>query len=245
MSVGESAVIKIANWIVDLQKNDTMSNTVMGLEVVNEPGLGWNNIQSDIKKYHSDVVPQVQAVFSKAGLQHVLVDMNFIGPNDGGMGDWVAQQESSGTFAPSPAINIDFHNYYNWDGDENWDQLASKICGAGGASGWEQCVYANPSQPVWVGEWSDATNLDNPAYTNFSDAAVATNLATLHANQMSLYYSSPGVVGQFYWTLRMGSGWQPMATAQCPNGCQVATLRPDFLSSLALSLSLSPGVIVW
>jgi hypothetical protein len=189
--------------------------------MVNEPGLGWDGMQSYIQNYHTDVIPQVQQIFTNAGLTNVYINTNFIGPNDSNMGSWLAQQENNGVFSPSPPIQVDFHNYYNWDGSLTWQQLASMICGSNAASGWSQYVNANPSQPTWIGEWSDSTNLGATEYVNISDPTIASNLAVLHANQMSLYYTSPGVVGQFYWTVRMGSGWQPWATSSCPNGCQV------------------------
>jgi hypothetical protein len=69
-----------------------------------------------------------------------------------------------------------------------------------------------------VGEWSDATNLDGAAFTDISQPAIVKQLATLHANQMSLMYTAPNTVGQFYWSLRMGSGWNPVPSQQCPNG---------------------------
>ena len=211
-------MIFLATWVVKLQSSPSMSDTVVGLEMVNEPGLGWLSMQTYIQNYHSDIIPRVQVILSNAGLNDVVIETNFIGPNDNGMGAWLKEQEGS-TFSPSPPINVDYHNYYNWDGPETWQSLAAQICGGSGASPWAQ--YVDNDQSVWIGEWSDASNLDSPTYTNFSDPTIAANLATLHANQMSLYYTSPNLIGQFYWSLRLGSGWAPWPTDDCPNGCQV------------------------
>lgn len=34
-------------------------------------------------------------------------------------------------------------------------------------------------------------------------------------------FTGPGVVGSFFWTLRMGSGWDPRPTATHPSGRQL------------------------
>ena len=45
-------------------------------------------------------------------------------------------------------------------------------------------------------------------------------LTQLFREQLSVYTSDPTVVGAFYWTLRMGSGWDPRPTAAAPRGAQ-------------------------
>lgn len=115
--------------------------------------------------------------------------------------------------------------YYNWDGDENWSQLAAKICGTTrDSSQWSQ--YTSAGLDVVIGEWSCSTNLGAKAYTDLTDPAVVAHLKTLYANQMSLFSArggtSPGAVGQHHWALRMGSGWDPRPTAAAPAGAQIA-----------------------
>jgi hypothetical protein len=147
------------------------------------------------------------------------------GPNDGGMGEWLASQVASGLFKAASLL-VDFHNYYNWSGDLNWAQLAQMICSQTRASSpWSQYTSATPSLYVLVGEWSDCTNLGAAGYTNLADPTVVAGLRVLYANQMSLYSSrggtSPGPVGQHHWALRMGSGWDPRPSPGAPNGGQV------------------------
>lgn len=115
--------------------------------------------------------------------------------------------------------------YYNWDGDEDWGVLATKICGTTASSSpWSQ--YTTAGLPVVIGEWSCSTNLGAKAYTDLTDPAVVAHLKVLYANQMSLFAarggSAPGAVGQHHWALRMGSGWDPRPTDANPNGTQVA-----------------------
>lgn len=99
--------------------------------------------------------------------------------------------------------------------------MNNKICGPTANSKWIQYTSATPSQPVYIGEWSDATNLDIPQFNNISDPIIVSHLKQLHANQLSLYYTSENVIGAFYWTIRMGSGWRPWPTAKYPKGFQL------------------------
>ena len=63
-----------------------------------------------------------------------------------------------------------------------------------------------------------ATNLDAPL--DWTHADTRRQLRRLFRAQLSVYSTSPGVIGAFYWTLRMGSGWDPRPTAAAPNGRQ-------------------------
>lgn len=58
-----------------------------------------------------------------------------------------------------------------------------------------------------LGEWSLATNYDAPV--DLDDDATVADLRQLFTEQLSVYANAPAVVGAFYWTLRMGSGWDP------------------------------------
>lgn len=72
-----------------------------------------------------------------------------------------------------------------------------------------------------LGEWSLATNHDAPI--DLSDPATAAGLRQLYAKQLAAYtYASDApLVGHFFWTLRMGSGWDPRPTAEHPHGRQL------------------------
>ena len=64
-----------------------------------------------------------------------------------------------------------------------------------------------------IGEWADAIDLNSPATTDIDDASVRSNLASLRADQISLFESTPGTTGHYYWTIRQGSGWDPRPNA--------------------------------
>ena len=221
MAVGEDAIAALGRWVVGLQANASLADTVVGLEVANEPGLGFNGVQPDIERLLTNVVPPLQAALAAGGVT-TNVTLNWIGPNDAGAGAWTAAQVASGLFDASRLL-IDFHQYYNWDGAEDWQQLATKICGTtAAASPWAQ--YTAAGLPTLIGEWSCSTNLGAAAFTDLTKPAVVAHLKTLYANQMSLWAarggSAPGAVGQHHWALRMGSGWDPRPTAQNPAGAQ-------------------------
>lgn len=77
------------------------------MQVANEPGLGFGGMEGPIKQLLTDTVPPLQAAFRAAGVS-ANVTVNFIGPNDGGMGDWLAAQVASGAFNASQLL-VDFH----------------------------------------------------------------------------------------------------------------------------------------
>lgn len=220
--VGKQAVLALGAWVVGLQANSSLSDTVVGVEVVNEPGCcvpGW---QSDIEGFTAEVVPPLQSVLAAGGVG-TNVTINFIGPNNVGVGAWVGEQVKAGAFDPTRLL-IDFHQYYNWDGAMSWGQLAAKVCSTNASSSeWSQ--FTDAGLAVVIGEWSCSTNLGAKAFTDLGDAGVRGHLATLYANQMSLFSArgggSPGPVGQHHWALRMGSGWDPRPTASAPMGAQV------------------------
>ena len=100
MAVGEDALAFLGDWVVSLERDAGTAGTVVGLEVVNEPGLGFNGVMADIERLLSAAVPKLQATFLAAGLA-TNVTVNFIGPNDQGAGAWLAAQIKSGAFNAS------------------------------------------------------------------------------------------------------------------------------------------------
>eukprot|EP00039_Didymoeca_costata_P024388 m.10163 g.10163 ORF g.10163 m.10163 type:complete len:552 (+) comp4211_c0_seq1:182-1837(+) len=218
LELGAEYVVKVGDWIVGVEQNSSVSGVIMGMEVVNEPGLGWSGIGNDIRWLANATVPIVQGKFKANNLKLDII-LNFIGPNEQGMGAWVKQQQTQGILPNN--ITIDYHNYYNWDGQLSWSQLNAKICGTSpNNSPWQQ--YVTNDLPVVIGEWSQSTNLGAKAFTDLTNPQVVGNLTVLWGNQISLYATTSGVVGNFHWALRMGSGWQPSPSSQYPNGHQIA-----------------------
>jgi aryl-phospho-beta-D-glucosidase BglC (GH1 family) len=221
MQVGEDILLSLATWIKGLENDPTTSGTVVGLEVVNEPGLGFNGVQPQIEKLLTEIVPSLQSSLSDL---NVNVTLNFIGGSDNNAGAWVASQIKSGLFNASRLL-IDYHQYFNWDGSLSWEQLAANMCSmSNSTSTWSQ--YTDAGLPVVIGEWSCSTNLGAKAFTDLTNPDIVSHLRTLYANQMSLFSAhggdSPNSVGQHHWALRMGSGWDPRPSSENPTGGQVS-----------------------
>ena len=84
MAAGETVLLAMADWIVGLETNAAMSGVVVGLEVANEPGLGFNGVQSDIERLLTDIVPKLQAK-----LASTVVNADFINASAGAYADTV------------------------------------------------------------------------------------------------------------------------------------------------------------
>jgi len=210
MGIGESAAKALARWIVEMETNSSLSGVVSGFEVVNEPGLGFDGMGQPIRRFHDAIVPAVQKTFRDAKLG-VNTTVNFIGPNDGGMGGWLQSRIAANRFDGS-ALVVDFHDYYNWDGPLSFAQVRGKVCDTtAGSCGWAQYLQAGLS--VVIGEWADAIDNNKPPTDDIDDPAVRDNLASLFADQVSMFESTDGTTGHYYWAMRMGSGWDPRPEA--------------------------------
>ena len=121
----------------------------------------------------------------------------------------------------------------SWAGDfkigedkaaRNWTQIHSRACYTA-ALNWNWCAENNIS--VILGEWSLATNHDAPL--DLEDKKTARELRSMFAEQLSVYTdpSSAPLSGHFFWTLRMGSGWDPRPTADFPHGRQIGRSSSD------------------
>ena len=80
-------------------------------------------------------------------------------------------------------------------------------------------LYDDVGLKMIIGEWSIATNYDSPIDIN--DKEIKAELARLFKEQLYSFEASDSVVGHFFWTLRMGSGWDPRPTDSHPKGLQV------------------------
>lgn len=64
MAVGEDTVLALGAWVVALQNDSSVSDTVVGIEVVNEPALGTDGLQREVEQLLTDVVPKLQALLA-------------------------------------------------------------------------------------------------------------------------------------------------------------------------------------
>ena len=53
-------------------------------------------------------------------------------------------------------------------------------------------------------------------------AATVEELKRLFREQLEVFTTTDGVIGSFFWTLRMGSGWDPRPSGGAPHGAQAA-----------------------
>ena len=86
--------------------------------------------------------------------------------------------------------------------------------------------YAAHGQQIIVGEWSIATNHDEPR--DLTDPETVRELTKLYQEHLHMFNTkAPAVLGHFYWTLRMGSGWDPRPSETHPRGRQVEGTSPS------------------
>ena len=74
MQVGEDALNALADWIVGLEAGP-LKGTVVGLEVINEPGLQQNGQQANIERLLVNIVPQLQTKLGTTTAVATLMDL--------------------------------------------------------------------------------------------------------------------------------------------------------------------------
>lgn len=121
----------------------------------------------------------------------------------------------------------DHHYYLNWQGwmlppgeKMPWKELIRRACILEAENNWHVVdEYAEVEQEIIIGEWSLATNMDAPL--DLADSDTLANLGLLYKAQLEAFGKVGVIRGSFFWTLRMGSGWDPRPTATHPHGKQV------------------------
>lgn len=78
MEVGLRMISQMGSWAARCEKNASLSGTIIGLEVANEPGLGFPGIGSHIQQLHARAIPELQQVLKLAKMK-ANVTVNFIG----------------------------------------------------------------------------------------------------------------------------------------------------------------------
>mmetsp|Transcript_6402 Transcript_6402/g.14787 ORF Transcript_6402/g.14787 Transcript_6402/m.14787 type:complete len:495 (-) Transcript_6402:220-1704(-) len=208
--VAVRSVASLAEWVATLPTDD--QQVVVALQLANEPALNTPGYDVAVKDYYRAVLPAVRALLPALPLA-----LSFIGPNDRDLVRFIPSLRDD-------ALIIDFHWYLNWAAFDHlmgWAEIHSRACGA--ATAWT--TYAPVGQKLIIGEWSLAVNQDAPL--DLRDALMRRHLQQLYREQLHAFTTSPLLVGAFFWTLRMGSGWDPRPTAASPRGAQVEGSSPS------------------
>ena len=96
------------------------------------------------------------------------------------------------------------------------------LIGANGQVGWELVQTLST-----LGELTATTRSgSSPVVANcrpldLTDAETKAEMAKLFNEQLYVFHHTQGIIGHFFWTLRMGSGWDPRPTDDFPHGRQL------------------------
>jgi len=160
------------------------------------------------------------------------VIMSFMGPTPD-VREVLLRVNAEDRKAGGGGIVGDHHYYLDWQAccglapgvpainSMPWDEIHRRACrleAEGNAHDID--VYENVGLDVMVGEWSLATNMDAPM--DLDDAPTRAQLKHFFREQLETFASRPKIRGSFFWTLRMGSGWDPRPTDAHPHGVQLA-----------------------
>ena len=230
--VGVNAVAKLAEWIAALPSE---ASSVAAFQLANEPALGADaglgappkEKEEAVNAFYERALPAARAHLPKLPLV-----LSFIPPTSAVM-DFLDKVDGRwyGASGGGPLL-ADHHYYLNFQAPAKgptaddpmccmtWDEIHERACSARhnvGGIGWD--LYVSAKRKLVFGEWSLAVNHDAPL--DLSHPETRHELAQLFAEQLHVFSSTPGFSGAFFWTLRMGSGWDPRPTKDHPSGRQV------------------------
>jgi hypothetical protein len=230
--VGINSIRSLAKWVASQPAE--VSGAVAALQLANEPALGPPGIFDDqINVFYKRALEAARAHLPATPLL-----MSFMHPLPrviNFLRDATARSEqlsgggeagSSGEKqAPPPPIIADHHYYLNWQSPETeplgWPELHRRACVLEAEVGAHEVdEYGAHDTPVIIGEWSVATNHDREA-RDLDNPETAKQIQRLYQEQLDVFGRKPNVIGHFFWTLRMGSGWDPRPTDTHPRGRQV------------------------
>lgn len=220
--VGVHAVGALAAWVASLPRES--QGAVAALQLANEPALGPAGIfDAEINSFYMRALRAAREHLPTTSLL-----MSFMHPLPTVI-DFLTAAATVGVGlaggAPAGgAILADHHYYLNWQAPPGeplaWAEIHRRACLLEAEMGAREVdAYAAQGQKIIVGEWSIATNLDAPR--DLDDQETVANLRQLYKEQLEQFTSKANVVGFYYWTLRMGSGWDPRPTGDHPNGRQI------------------------
>ena len=210
--VGVNNVGKLAQWIAELPEE---AQSVSVFQLANEPVLGAGDVlDSAVNAFYDRAL-----LAARAHLPTMPLVLSFMGPSPGVLNFL----QKANLDAPG-SVMVDHHYYLNWQSpmgvEMPWAEIHRRACHAeaeGAAHVLD--VYKASSQGMIIGEWSLAVNHD--AMFDLTDGESVMQLTRLFQEQLHSFASYPNVAGAFFWTLRMGSGWDPRPTDEHPHGVQL------------------------
>jgi len=222
--VGVETVDKLAAWVAKLPKE---AQNVVCFQLANEPALGPSSpdIYAAILRFYDAAIKAARKHIPKVPLV-----TSFMGPSPA-VTSYLKTHSEADVKSGGGGLLGDHHYYLNWQAltvspgvpavnAMPWDEIHRRACileAEGNAHDID--VYATAELQVIVGEWSLATNLDAPM--DLADPEAKEQLVQLYREQIETFRKRKEVRGAFFWTLRMGSGWDPRPSAGYPNGRQV------------------------
>lgn len=232
MDVGVTALENLAKWVSDLDHDPpelskfcwqgACAKVISGIEIVNEPALYEEMAHlPGIQLFANRTIPNIRRTLGP----EIDIVVSYTGDN---AKEFAGFLRSTSPMWGVGLIILDFHQYYTWDhgvagpgyDTVTWDEAIAEVP----KGQWNQLAPAYTGsglQPV-IGEWSIAINGDQVALPHWQE----NNLfdGQLHGSgratgdnreAMRRYYVAQKcnwmktAEGDFYWSLRMGSGHEP------------------------------------
>jgi len=196
---------------------------ISGVQLANEPALGPPGIfDAEINRFYERAL-----LAARAHLPTTPLLMSFMHPLPTVIDFLRASTATSARLADGAVgaeVLADHHYYLNWQSPQDepfsWEEIHRRACLLEAEQGAREVdEYRKHRQKIIVGEWSIATNHDAPR--DLTDPATVRELTRLYREQLEMFgRKAPEVVGHFFWTLRMGSGWDPRPSDTHPFGRQ-------------------------
>lgn len=210
------------------------ADVVFALETINEPALGQEPTYTDsIEAFEERVVPTIQQIFDESDATIKLeATLQYTGsPSDFSK---FIRDKMEVSF-----VSVDFHQYYTWNQEVTWCSSPpnetsvinsdAKKCPARTFENVTQTLHKAQSKGAWtpytkdgirtyIAEWAlaingDQVSLANGSTNNLFESNGVDNRPAMHKwfMQQKRNWMLAGASGDFYWTARMGSGWEPRA----------------------------------
>jgi len=218
--VAVNSVEKLAQWASVLPEE---AKCVIALQLANEPALGPDipAVTTGINLFYERAI-----AVARMHLQSIPLVLSWINL-DKAIWPFLKSMGEADRALNGGGLISDHHYYLNWQGWMlptgqlmPWNEILRRACSLESENGWRVVdQYAEANQEIIIGEWSLATNMDAPI--DLDDPAMIENLQKLFQHQIEAFGKLGVIRGHFFWTLRMGSGWDPRPTEDDPNGRQL------------------------